>query len=98
MLKNLNNKLQSSKKDECISSSSEEYNPYFDLFSEFSDLQEASDPEEFVETPKRSRERLGSWILIRNYLSTAWQAFEAKMLSSMSYTPPEVFAFNLKSK
>ncbi len=94
-------KLSDPQEDDCISSSSEEYDPDFDLSSEFSDLQEASDlqnPEEFVKTPKKRRSRLGSWILIRNYLLTAWQALEAKMLSSMSYTPPEVFAFNLKSK
>ena len=33
-----------------------------------------------------------SWIL------SVWQTLEAKMLSSMSYTPPEVFVYNLNSK
>ena len=39
-----------------------------------------------------------SWILVRNCIVSVWQTLEAKMLSSMSYTPPEVFAYNLNSK
>ena len=36
--------------------------------------------------------------LVRNCIVSVWQTLEAKMLSSMSYTPPEVFAYNLNSK
>ena len=80
--------------DNC-SSSSEEYDSDENLSSSSSDQ---DDPEEDLKTPVRQKRRHSTWFLFSNYILSVWQALEAKMLSSMSYRPPEVFAFNLKSK
>ena len=57
-------------------------------------------PEEDSKTsyPHSRVKRYSTFLVIRNHVLSIWQTLEAKMLSSMSYTPPEVFAYNLTSK
>ena len=75
--------------EDLSSSSSEEYDP---------DLAELEDIEpDYPNTPEivKRRKKL---TLLKNYvISTLWH-FGSKMLTSMSYSQPEVFAHNLRSR
>ena len=96
--------------DDNLSSSSEEYDPEEALknLNENFDSSFFPNPEEQPQKNKQiknsnflnrnSTKSCSTWCLIKNYGLSLWQFLEAKMLSSMSYTPPEVFAYNLKSK
>ena len=74
--------------EDLSSSSSEEYDP---------DLAELEDLEPDYPTPEIVKRRKKLTFLKNYVISTLWH-FGSKMLTSMSYSQPEVFAHNLRSR